>query len=79
MPGRGLVLREVIRDVGRGHQFERHVDLLLDGLATGEFERGNDRTLALTCGVLEHGHVHIARRHRGKRIGRGINSADQRD
>ena len=60
------------------HELEGNVDLLVDLLARGERQRRIDRALALAGGVLEHGDLEIARLHRGERILRGVDAADDR-
>src|SRR5271166_2505373 len=74
---RSVLLHELVH-VGRGHQLEGNVDLLVDRLAGGERERRVDRALALAGGVLEHGDLEVARLHRGERVLRRIDAADDR-
>src|ERR1700722_13202137 len=62
------VLLHEVAHVGRRHQLERNVGLLVDGLARGERESRIDRALALSGRVLEHGDLQIARLHRGERV-----------
>src|SRR5271166_1873878 len=72
-----VLLRELVH-VGRGHELEGNVDLLVDRLAGGERERRVDRALALAGGVLEHRDLEVARFHRGKGVLRGVDAADDR-
>src|SRR5882724_11227712 len=59
-----LVLGHVFIHVGRRHELEGDVDLLLYLLAGNELQGGVDGAMALAGGVLEHGHVEIAGLHR---------------
>ena len=59
---RSVLLGEV-GHIGRRHELERNVDLLVDALAGGELQRRIDRALALAGRVLEHRDLEIARLH----------------
>src|SRR5271169_239281 len=72
------VLLHKVAHVGWRHQLERNVGLLVDGLAGGERESGVDGALALSGGVLEHRDLQIARLHRGERVLRRVDAADDR-
>src|SRR3984885_15486027 len=75
--GSSVLLHELI-NVGRRHQLEGDIDLLLDRLARGESEGRVDGAFALTCGVLEHGDLEVASLHRSQRVLRRVDAADDR-
>src|SRR6267142_7046747 len=70
------VLAGVLAEIGRRNQFERDVDELLDRLLLDHLDRRVHCARALTGAVLEHRHLEIARLHRCKRIGGGVDARD---
>src|ERR1700722_16620568 len=74
----GSVLLGEVGPVGRPHQLELDIDFLVYALAGRELERGVDRALALTGGVLEHRDLEVARFHRGQGVLRRVDAADDR-
>src|ERR1700733_15691723 len=72
------VLFHELVDVSRGHELERNVDLLVDLLSFGEFERSVDRALALARSVLEHSDLEVASLHGSECVLRRVDAADDR-
>ena len=70
------ILFQEVADVGRRHQLEGDIDLLVHRFALGKLECCIKRTSTLARRVLEHGRIEIARLHGGQRILRGIDAAD---
>lgn len=54
------VLGDEVLDVGRRHELEGNVDLLVDLFALGEIERCIERALALAGSILEDGDIETA-------------------